>query len=62
MKNAEKGIAGMPLYLRYGGQYKVGPINWAVMVCMKEKLMWKDTFTFPVNDNVKLSVTGVMDM
>lgn len=42
LNKTEAGIAGQPLYLRYGGAFKLGALDYKLQVLMKEKLQWKD--------------------
>lgn len=62
LNKAEPGIAGMPLYLRYGGAFKYGAIDYNCRVLMKDKLQWKDTCRFPIAENVSATMTMVSDI
>ena len=60
--NAQKGIAGMPLFLRYGGNYKLGPLTYNMNILASDRFMWRDKTTFPLTDKVKLSVESATDL
>ena len=61
-KDKTAGIAGQPLFLRYGGKYKFGVTDWDASVLVGKSVVLKDTFTFKATDQLKIGVTGVMDI
>jgi len=62
LNNAKPGLMGMPLYLRYGGAFKFGALDYNCRVALKEKLTWKDTIKFPLGGNCSASITSVTDV
>jgi len=62
MNNSEPGLMGMPLYLRYGGAFKCGPLDYNMSVLVKERMQWKDTIKFPLGGNASASITSVTDV
>jgi len=62
LNNAQPGFMGMPLYLRYGGAFKIGGLDYNLKVMMSEKLTWKDTIKFPLGGNCSASITSVTDL
>lgn len=62
VSNGEPGIAGQPLYMRYGGKYKLGCCDYKCHVLLKDKLLWKDVMAFPVTDSFKANLTVLTDV
>lgn len=53
---------GQPLFMRYGGKFKFGTVNYTGSALMGERLTWKDKSEWQVNKNLKVGLTCVYDV
>jgi hypothetical protein len=61
-KDKKAGIMGQPLFLRYGGKFKMGAVDYHTAVLLGQGLTLKDKCEFKVNDKLKLSMTAAYDL
>lgn len=62
VKNKKPGMFGQPLYMRYGGIFKIGKVEYHNQMLVSDKIYAKDVATFNVTDNLKMNLGATYDL